>query len=136
MNFFKYSDEHISRNEFMIAIPSIMIGVSVFSLPREIASVTLFSDGWVSILLSGIIFTIIIVLGIKFATLISDQLVLSYTSYLVTRPVAIVLTFINVWIGIFISSLAVRSVSFISQQYLFEHTPMEVIALLFLLIVI
>lgn len=136
MSLFKYSDEYISNNELMIAIPSIMIGVSVLSLPSEIASVTLYSDGWVSLLLSGIFFTIIIIIASKLAKLFPDQSFLSYTTYLVSRPVAIVLTFINVCIGLLISALSVRSVAFISQQYLFEKTPMEVLALIFLLVVI
>lgn len=136
MNPFKYSDEYISSNELMIAIPSIMIGVSVLSLPSEVASVTSFSDGWVSILFSGMIFTIMIVLGTKLVALFPNQSFLTYTSYLVSRPVAIVLTLINVCIGISLSALSVRSAAFISQQYLFEKTPMEVLAISFLLVVI
>lgn len=136
MNSFKYSDEQISANEFMIAIPSIMIGVSFLSLPSEIASVTLYSDGWISILLAGIFFTMMIVLGTKLVTLFPNQSFLSYTTFLVSRPIAIVLTLINVLIGLIISALSVRSVAFISQQYLFERTPIEILALLFLLVVV
>jgi len=77
-----------------------------------------------------------IVLGTKLATLFPNQSFLSYTSFLVSRPVAIVLTLANVCIGLVLSAFSVRSVAFISQQYLFERTPMEVLALLFLLIVV
>lgn len=136
MNSFKYSDEYISNNEFMIAIPSMLIGVSVLALPGDVATVTSFSDGWISIVISGIIFILLAVLGTKLAALFPDQSFLSYTSYLVTKPVAIVLAMINVVIALYLSAVSVRSVAFISQQYLFDRTPLEVLALLFLLVVI
>ncbi len=136
MNPFKYSDEQISDSEFMIALPSVIIGVSILSLPSEVAQVTLFSDGWVSITLAGVILTFIAILAVKVATLFPEQSFLSYTSYLVTRPVAMILAFIYIILSLFISAFAIRSVAFISQQYLFDHTPMEVLALSFLLVVI
>jgi len=136
MNSYKYSDENISENEFMIALPSIIIGVSILSLPSEVAKVTQFSDGWVSILLGGIIFTLFAVLATKLATLFPEESFFSYTSFLVTKPVAIILVFLNILVGLFISAYSVRSVAFISQQYLFNDTPMEVIALLFLLTIV
>jgi len=136
MNPFKYSDEQVSESEFMIALPSVLFGVAILSLPRDIALVTLFSDGWVSILLAGIIFTFIAILGTKLAALFPEKSFLSYTSFLVTKPVAIVLTFINIFFTIFLSAYSIRSVAYISQQYLFDHTPMEVLALTFLLVVI
>lgn len=136
MNPIRYSDEKISNNEFMIALPSIMIGVSILSLPNELAKATSYSDGWVSIVLGGIIFTFFAVLATKVAASFSDKSFLDYTSLLLTRPVAIILVFINSSIGIFLSAYSVRSVAYISQQYLFDHTPMEVLALLFLLVII
>src|SRR5690625_1552851 len=136
MNPFKYSDEYISSNEFMIALPSMMIGVSVLSLPSEVASVTKFSDGWISILVTGVIFTLFAVMGVKLASLFPDKSFFDYTSFLVTRPVAIVLVFINVFIALFLSAYSVRSVAYISQQQLFDQTPIEVLGLLFLLVII
>lgn len=133
---FKFSDEQITGNEFMIALPSMMIGVAVLSLPSELAKVTLFSDGWVSIVLSGIIFTFFSILAVKLATLFPEQSFLSYTSFLVTKPVAIVLTILHVVIGLVLSAYSVRTVAYISQTYLFDHTPVEVLTLLFLLVVV
>jgi len=78
MNPFKYSDEQISENELMIALPSIIIGVSVLSLPSEVAKVTKFGDGWVSILLAGIIFTFFAILAAKLAALFPEK---SFKSY-------------------------------------------------------
>lgn len=136
MNPFKYSDEKISDRELMIAIPSVIIGVGVLSLPREIANVTLFSDGWISILIAGIFITFITILGMKVAELFPGKSFLSYTSHLVTKPIALLFLLIVIVISLFFCAYSTRYIAYIAQQYLFEHTPMEVIALSFILVVV
>src|SRR5699024_6951497 len=136
MNPFKYEDEYISRTEFMIAIPAMIIGVTVLSLPGSIAKATLYSDGWLVILISVLMFTVMAILATKLAVLFPGQSFLSYTSYLVTKPVATIITFIYSIIAILLSAYSICSVAFISQEYLFEQTPMEVLGLLFLLVVV
>src|SRR5699024_10963731 len=136
MNPFKYEDEYISRTEFMIAIPAMIIGVTVLSLPGSIAKATLYSDGWLVILISGVMFTVMAILATKLAVLFPGQSFLSYTSYLVTKPVATIITFIYSIIAILLSAYSICSVAFISQEYLFEQTPMGVLGLLFLLVVV
>lgn len=136
MNPFKYSDEQLSQREFMFAFPSVLIGVAILSLPSDVAKVTSFSDGWVSIFLAGIIFTLLTILGLKLAALFPGKSFLTYTSFLISRPVAITISIILILLAIFTTAYSLRSVSFISQQYLFDQTPMEVLALAFLLVVI
>src|SRR5690625_2571145 len=135
MNPFKYEDEYISRTEFMIAIPAMIIGVTVLSLPGSIAKATLYSDGWLVILISGVMFTVMAILATKLAVLFPGQSFLSYTSYLVTKPVATIITFIYSIIAFFLSAYSICSVAFIFQECLFEQTPVEVLGLLFLLVV-
>jgi len=136
MNPYKYSDKYITEREFGFALPSIILGVAVLELPGEVASVTFHSDGWISILLIGIIFTLFALLAVKVALYFPNQTFFSYTSFLVTRPIAVVITIIFILNGIAISSYITRSLAYISQQYLFYQTPMEILALCFLLVVV
>lgn len=136
MNPYSYSDKYISEIEFGFALPSFTIGVAVLALPSGVAAVTSYSDGWISILLGGIIFTLFALLAARVAQYFPGQSFFSYTSYLVTRPVAIMITIIYVLINIFLGAYITRSIAFISQQYLFDKTPMEVLSLCFLLVVI
>src|SRR5699024_10197434 len=122
--------------EFMIALPSMMIGVAVLSLPTNLAKVTLFADGWIVIVGGGILFILFASLATKLTMMFPGEEFYTYTSYLVGKPVALLFTFINACIGLFLSSFSVRSVAYISQQSFFEQTPMEVLALGFLLIVV
>lgn len=136
MNPFPYSDEAISENELMFAIPSTIMGVSILSLPRKLALDTLYSDGWISLLLAGVFFAILAVIGTKVASKFPNQSYFSYASTLMTKPIAIGVVIIQIILFIGLSAFSIRSLAYISQQYLFEHTPMEVISLSFLLVVV
>lgn len=136
MNPFPYSDEAISENELMFALPSTIMGVSILSLPRKLALDTLYSDGWISLLLAGVFFAILAVIGTKVASKFPNQSYFSYASTLMTKPIAIGVVIIQIILFIGLSAFSIRSLAYISQQYLFEHTPMEVISLSFLLVVV
>ncbi|MGM8364306.1 GerAB/ArcD/ProY family transporter [Virgibacillus sp. W0181] len=136
MNPFKYSDETISEREFMLALPSIIIGVTILSLPYQVAQVTSGSDGWIAIIIGGLIIGFFSWLGAKLASTFHDQSFFSYSSSLVTKPVAFVFTVTYIMIAITISAYVVRSFSDILKEYLFSKTPVEVLALTLILIVV
>ena len=136
MRSFKYADEKINERELMIAVPSVMIGVGILTLPMDLASVTTSSDGWVSMLVGGFIAIVLAWMFTKFALRFPGQSFLSYSSLIVTKPVAIILSFLfgTIWLGI--TAFEVRKIAEISKQYLFDRTPVEVIALSFLLVIV
>src|SRR5699024_11676935 len=61
---------------------------------------------------------------------------LEYAPTLVTKPIAILFALVLIISHIFLAGFITRTVAYIAQQYFFERTPMEVLALLFLLFVI
>ncbi|MFD1171161.1 GerAB/ArcD/ProY family transporter [Oceanobacillus picturae] len=133
---FKYADEKISDREVMVAIPSMVIGVGILSLPKNLATVTTASDGWIPLLLGGIIAVFMTWVVAKFAAGFPNQTFLTYATTIVSRPIAIVLSFLFVVIFVSITALQVREIAAISKQYIFDRTPLEVIALAFLLVVL
>lgn len=136
MKRFEYADELISEREIMIAVPSIVIGVGVLTFPKSLASVTAAGDGWISILVGGVIAILITWLIAKMAANFPRQSFLSYASRIVTKPVAIVLTLLFAFISLQIVAYQIRGIADISKQYLFNRTPVEVLALTFLLVVV
>lgn len=52
---FEYGDEEIGSREIGFAVSSTIIGIGALSMPRDIANQTLFSDGWIILLLGGLI---------------------------------------------------------------------------------
>lgn len=136
MHPFRYSDEHIGENELMFALPSIIIGIATLTFPSHVAKVTSFSDGWISIVIAGILFTLFSLLGIKVATSFPNKSFFEYTSFLVTKPIAIIIMFGIILSFLSILSLVIGNVAFVTQRYLFDQTPIEVIGLIFLLVVV
>ncbi|MFZ3579651.1 GerAB/ArcD/ProY family transporter [Virgibacillus sp. DJP39] len=136
MKSFDYGDEKISEREIMIAVPSMVIGVAVLTLPRDLASVTSASDGWVAILGSGLVAIAIIWLLAKLTSGFPNQSFFTFTSTILSKPVAIIISFILAIIWLNVTAYIVRSISEVSKQYLFDQTPVEVIGLCFLLVVV
>lgn len=128
--------QYITKREFMFALPSAIIGISILSMPASIAEVTSYSDGWISILIAGIIATLFSLLAVHVASHFPKQSFTEYAPTLVTKPIAILFTVTFIIIHILLTGFITRSVAYIAQQYLFERTPMEVLALAFLLVVI
>lgn len=127
---------HLSKREFMFAFPSVIIGISILSLPSSIADATSFSDGWIPILIAGIMATLLALLAVHVASYFPGKPFLEYAPTLVTKPIAILFALVLIISHIFLAGFITRTVAYIAQQYLFERTPMEVLALLFLLVVI
>ncbi|WP_029266042.1 GerAB/ArcD/ProY family transporter [Virgibacillus alimentarius] len=136
MKRFKHADELISEREIMIAIPSFVIGVGVLTFSKDMAAVTIAADGWIPILIGGIIAIMITWIVAKLASSFPNQTFLSYASCIVTKPVALVLTFLFAVIASQLAVLQIREIADISKQYIFDRTPVEVIALTFLLVVV
>ena len=132
----KYADEKIESRDIMIAVPSMVIAIGIIGFPRILAEGTIAADGWVSIIFGGLIAVMFTWLVAKLAANFPNQSFLTYASSLVSKPVAIILTLLFAINGIMITVFEVRSISTISHQYLFEHTPVEVVSLTFLLVVV
>ncbi|CDO04190.1 Spore germination protein YndE [Oceanobacillus picturae] len=136
MGDFKYGDETISSREIMIALPAVTVGVGILSLPREIALLTIGADGWIALLVAGIMITLIVWMTSKLAASYPGETFLSYSSKLVTKPVSILFSLILVMQSLLLSAYVIRVIAEIAKAYLFDRTPLEVISLTFLLVVV
>lgn len=136
MSTFKYADESIQSHDIMIAIPSMVIAVSILNFPSTLAGSTRYADGWLAVILGGLIAVFFTWVVAKLASKYPHQSFLSYASSLVTKPVAYVLTLLFAIQGVMLTAYEVSAISFISSLYLLEETPVEIIALSFLLVVV
>ncbi|MDC3413589.1 spore germination protein [Aquibacillus sp. 3ASR75-11] len=136
MKDFEYGDEQIGEKELRFAIPSIVIGVGVLSLPRVIAQETNGVDGWVSILLGGGLAMFMTWIVATLAARFPKTTFVDYASLIVSKPIAIILTLLISIQFLLFTSYEVRSIASVSKLYLFDRTPIEFIALSFFLVVI
>ena len=135
MTLYKDQKGFINDKDIMFAVATNIISVSILFLPRYIAENTVSADGWFTILFGGILAIIFAWLLAKIASSFPNQSFLSFASYLVSKPVAIILSILFIAQYIAISAFQIREIATLSHEYLFDRTPLEVVCLAFILVV-
>ena len=88
----KEQAEFINEKDIMIAVATNIISITILFLPRYIAENTVSADGWLTILIGGLIAIVFAWLLAKIASSFPNQSFLTFASYLVSKPVAIILS--------------------------------------------
>jgi len=133
---FEYGDEEIGSRELGFAVSSTIIGIGALSMPRDIAMQTLFSDGWIILLLGGLICACLGWFVTRVAILFPKQNFVQYTSEHLTKPVSYTISIILVLTFVALTAYEARKIAIISQTYLFSDTPIQLLSFFFLLVVI
>ena len=130
------NNEFIHDKDIMFAVASYTISITILFLPRYITEHTIAADGWLTILFGGLIAMILGWLLAKIASSFPNESFLSFATYLVSKPIAIVLCVLFILQYISISSFQIREIATLSHEYLFDRTPLEVVCLAFILVVV
>ncbi|PIE93516.1 endospore germination permease [Bacillus fungorum] len=133
---FEYGDEEIGSRELGFAVSSTIIGIGALSMPRDIAMQTLFSDGWIILLVGGLICAFLGWFVTRVAILFPKQNFVQYTSEHLTKPVAYTISIILVLTFVALTAYEARKIAIISQTYLFSDTPIQLLSFFFLLVVV
>ena len=136
MTFYKDNAEFINDRDIMFAVASNIISITILFLPRYIADHTVAADGWLTIVFGGLIAIVIAWLLAKIASSFPNQSFLSFSSYLVSKPVAYILSILFIVQYIAITAFQMREIATLSHEYLFDRTPLEVVCLAYILVVI
>jgi spore germination protein len=133
---FEYGDQEISHREIQLGIASMILGTGILTLPRLVAEKTLYFDGWICIATAGLFAIAFAWICAKLACRFPKMSYFEYLPRIVTKPVAHVIVLLTAVYFFLILAYVVRGISEVSKRYLFEKTPIEAIALTFLLVVI
>jgi spore germination protein len=136
MKTFEYGDQEIGQSEIVVTVASVIIGYGVLAMPRDLAKATSEADGLISIFAAGLITLFAAWMAAKLSARFPQHSFFEYTSKIATKPVAYCLSALVALYSILFASYEMRGVANIAKQYLFDRTPIEVIALYFLLVVI
>ncbi|MED1723469.1 endospore germination permease [Brevibacillus parabrevis] len=129
------SEKMISKNHMGINIASVTVGVGILTFPRALAKATSGFDGWISVVISGLVALLIGWLLAKLAARFPRQTFFEYTAIIASKPVAYALTLLVCLYTMLFVSFEIRAIGNIAKQYLFYNTPVEMITLSFLLVV-
>ncbi|MBO9600095.1 MAG: GerAB/ArcD/ProY family transporter, partial [Cohnella sp.] len=89
---FDYADAKIGTREMALMLSSIILGVGVLTMPRDLAKATESSDGWLSILIAGSVAIVLAWIASKLAARFPGRSFYDFTSSIVSKPVATVVT--------------------------------------------
>ncbi|MEI4803401.1 endospore germination permease [Bacillus sp. NPDC077411] len=133
---FEYGDEEIGTRELGFAVSSTIIGTGALSMPRVMATHSLFADGWILLLIGGVTSACFVWFIMKVAILFPKQNFVQYTSVYLTRPITYIVCFILILTFTGITAYEARTISIISQTYLFSETPVQLLSFFYLLVVV
>lgn len=136
MNAFQYGDEKIGKREIWIAVSSMLIGTGILTLPSALAGRTEAADGWVSLLIGGLVSLLFAWLIAKLSSRFPEQTFLAYSTAITGKAPAVALTLSYAVMFLAFAASSTREIANIAKLYLFERTPLEVIAMAFLLPVV
>ncbi|HEU5138437.1 MAG TPA: endospore germination permease [Bacillales bacterium] len=132
---FEYSDREIGNKEMAMAVSSILVGAGTLTFPRLVARFTTSADGWISIIIAGAFAVFFAWLSARLASRFPNTGFLDYTTKIVTKPVACVITFLFAIHFLLVTSYAARGIASASKMFMLPKTPTEVIVFTFLLVV-
>lgn len=133
---FEYGSQEIGARELAFTVSSTLIGTGALSMPRLVATETLFSDGWLILLGSGLLSAFLAWFLTKVAILFPKQNFFQYTSTHLTKPVAYGVSVVLLLTFEALTAYQTRIISIISQTYLVGDTPIQWLSLFFLLVVV
>lgn len=134
MRKFEYNDENINEKQYIVAYGA--IGVIILVFQKELALLTVAADGLMLILAGGLIASFLLWLLTKFAVSMKKQSLFDFASFVITKPITVIIFFLYSVQWIVLAAYEVRKLTDITEHYLLEDTPIEILTLAFLLVVI
>lgn len=131
-----YNDNDVGENEVFSSVGNMVIGFGLLTLPRSIIDVNPSTDGWMSIVIGGCVALFFTWVIVKLTTRFPRQGFFHLTASITNKPIAAILTLVFALYTMSFVSYEIRGVASISQLYLFDRTPVEVIGLVLLLVII
>ncbi|HJV45029.1 MAG TPA: endospore germination permease [Bacillota bacterium] len=136
MKNFQYGDEHIGYKEIFFGVSAMVIGQGILTLPRILTEKTESIDGWMCIALGGLLAIVSAWAIAKVSSYYPNQPFTDYVKVLVTKPIGIFLIVFFFIYSVGFVGFEVRALAEGTKLYLFDRTPVEVIALSFFLVII
>lgn len=120
----------INSLQLFILLVSMMFGIGVLTLPRNVTESVGTSDSWISVLLTGILTCIPITVIGKLSAVFPRQHFLDYTKQILGQSLAWVLGFAVSCYFVLLLVLEIRAIGMLVRTYLLPKTPLEVLIIL------
>ncbi|WP_096200824.1 GerAB/ArcD/ProY family transporter [Bacillus sp. FJAT-45350] len=124
----------ITPLEMAVVLMSMITGVGILTIPRSLTSALETPDGWISIIIAGIIFMFIVYLFVKLQQQIPGQTVFTYLEQgKIGKWFAFILTLGFAIYFISLLAFEARILALVAKMYLLDQTPSEALVAIILL---
>lgn len=120
----------ITSIQLFILLVSMMLGIGVLSLPREVTERVGTSDSWLTVLITGILTCVPIFVIAKISNVFPGQHFLDYTKQILGKYVAWVLGLAAAIYFVMLFALEIRAIGALVQLHLLPKTPLGLLVLL------
>jgi len=125
-------DNKITSRQLIAMVIATLLGIGILSLSRDVTDKA-GPDGWVLIILGGIIALLAVFIMIKLAALFPGQTVIEYSKTLLSAPAGILVSLGFAIYFIIFCAFEARVFTEVLKQFLLDRTPTEVIIFTMLL---
>jgi spore germination protein len=118
----------ISKVEIAVKLISMILGVGILTLPRGLAVETGTADGWISIIISGLLVILLLLFYVRIQRKFPSLTLLEFLAQgRLGKVAAKVLAFLFIIYFLFSVCYVIRMLSVVVKIYLLEQTPPEMI---------
>ncbi|MFC4770296.1 GerAB/ArcD/ProY family transporter [Effusibacillus consociatus] len=117
----------ISPIQLLVLLVSMMMGVGILTLPRGVTDAVGTPDGWIAVILAGLLTTIPVAAIGKLSAVFPRQHFLHYSQEIAGKHLGWLLGFLYSCYFIMFLAFEVRVLGEVVRQYLMDKTPKEVL---------
>ncbi|MDP4147444.1 MAG: GerAB/ArcD/ProY family transporter [Bacillota bacterium] len=123
---------NISSKQMLTFMLSAQIGVGILSLPSDLAK-EMGHDGWIAVVLSGVLTSIIIVILVKFLRRYNNKSILQINEYLYGKTIGLIINFFFAVYLLATSAVVLRRFADVVRLIVLRLTPPLVLSLFMLI---
>lgn len=124
--------DQISTNQTVMLIVNFIFGAGILILPRSVTDKVKTPDGWISVIISGLLITLLAFLLVKLCKQYPNETYFQFTQKIIGKWLGISLSIIIIIYYICLSALEVRVMAETTRLFLLQGTPNWAILIPFL----
>ncbi|PGL69848.1 GerAB/ArcD/ProY family transporter [Bacillus sp. AFS055030] len=124
--------DQISTNQTVMLIVNFIFGAGILLLPRSVTAKVKTPDGWISVIISGLLITLLVFLLVMLCKQYPNETYFQFTQKIIGKWLGIPLSIIIIIYYISLSALEVRVMAETTRLFLLQGTPTWAILIPFL----
>ncbi|MFC7443117.1 GerAB/ArcD/ProY family transporter [Laceyella putida] len=118
--------DHITSTQAAVLVTSFILGVGILTLPRTVTEKVGTADGWIAVLLGGLVAMLLGVLLVKLSQLFPGKTLYQYSQEIVGQWMGLLINLYAVGYFTLLAAFEIRAMGEVTNFFLLPATPIEV----------